>query len=66
MDQKPPRMLTAEDVMARLSVSKSTAYLVMRDINSELEKQGLRVRPGRVSQKHFDSIYFGEKEEGGL
>ena len=44
MDNKPPRMLTAEDVMERLSVSKS-----------------LRIQPGRVSQRHFDAIYFGDE-----
>lgn len=60
MDNKSPRMLTAEDIMDRLSVSKSTAYQIMRDINKDLEKQGLKIRPGRVSQKHFDAIYFGE------
>lgn len=62
MDKTAPRMLTAEDVMARLSVSKSTAYLIMREINTDLEKRGLRMQPGRVSQKHFDAIYFGELE----
>ncbi len=61
MDNKPPRMLTAEDVMERLSVSKSTAYLIMRDINRELEERGLRIQPGRVSQRHFDAIYFGDE-----
>lgn len=40
MEKSAPKMLTAEDVMERLSVSKSTAYLVMREINSELESQG--------------------------
>lgn len=62
MDRTAPKMLTAEDIMERLSVSRSTAYQVMRDINKELQTQGLRIRPGRVSQKHFDAIYFGEKD----
>lgn len=61
MEKNAPKMLTAKDVMERLSVSKSTAYLVMREINSELESQGLRIQPGRVSQRHFDAIYFGDK-----
>lgn len=63
MEKSAPKMLTAEDVMERLSVSKSTAYLVMREINSELESQGLRIQPGRVSQRHFDEIYFGDQGE---
>lgn len=54
-----PKMLTADDVAKRLVVSRSTAYLIMREVNEELAKKGMRVRPGRVSQEHFDAIYFG-------
>lgn len=72
MDNKPPRMLTAEDVMERLSASKSTAYLIMRDINRELEERGLRIQPGRVSQEkngtwtaqfRYEDIYGKEKHK---
>lgn len=61
MDRMKPRMLTAEEVMERLSVSRTTAYQVMREVNEELERKGIRTRAGRVSQSHFDEIYFGIK-----
>lgn len=59
MEHQKPRMITARDIMERLSVSKSTAYNIMREINDDLESRGLRIIPGRVSEKHFEEIYFG-------
>ena len=59
MEYQKPRMITASDIMERLSVSKSTAYNIMREINEDLESRGLRIIPGRVSEKHFEEIYFG-------
>lgn len=59
MEQGTKRMLTVNDIMERLSVSKSSAYTVMKEINSELSEMGLRTIPGRVSETHFNAIYFG-------
>lgn len=59
MDNQRNRMITAADIMERLSVSKSTAYSIMREINDDLGSKGLRIIPGRVSEKHFEEIYFG-------
>lgn len=63
MEDQKHRMITATDIMERLSVSKSTAYSIMREINDDLEKRGLRIIPGRVSERHFEELYFGV--EGG-
>lgn len=62
MDQQKNRMLTVDDIMERLSVSRSSAYNVMREINGELADKGLRIIPGRVSESHFNSAYFGDAE----
>lgn len=59
MEHGTKRMLTVNDIMERLSVSKSSAYTVMKEINSELSAKGLRTIPGRVSEVHFNAIYFG-------
>lgn len=64
MEQGTKRMLTVNDIMERLSVSKSSAYTVMKEINSELSKKGLRTIPGRVSEAHFNAIFFGDVEGG--
>lgn len=64
MEHQTNRMITAHDIMERLSVSKSTAYNIMREINDDLETRGLRIIPGRVSERHFEELYFG-RENGG-
>ena len=64
MEDHTNRMITAHDIMERLSVSKSTAYNIMREINDDLETRGLKIIPGRVSERHFEKLYFG-RENGG-
>ena len=55
-------MLTVEDIMEALSVSKSSAYTIMREINDDLASRGLRIIPGRVSESHFNAAFFGDDE----
>lgn len=64
MEDQTNRMITAHNIMERLSVSKSTAYNIMREINDDLETRGLKIIPGRVSERHFEKLYFG-RENGG-
>lgn len=63
MENQKHRMLTVEDIMEALSISKSSAYTVMREINEELSAKGLRVIPGRVSESHFNALYFGNEDD---
>lgn len=60
MDNQKHRMLTVEDIMEALSVSKSSAYTIMREINDDLAAKGLRIIPGRVSESHFNAAFFGD------
>lgn len=53
------KMLTVQDVMATLCVSKSRAYSIMREMNEDLSSKGQRVIPGRISKAHFEAVYFG-------
>ena len=64
MEQQNHRMLTVADITERLAVSKSTAYVIMRELNEELAAKGLRVIPGRVSESHFNAVYCGGEEGG--
>ncbi len=41
------------DVMRILGISRSAAYKLMRQINSELEKEGLYCNPWKSKQKVF-------------
>lgn len=62
MENHKHRMLTVEDIMEALSVSKSSAYTIMREINEDLAAKGLRIIPGRVSESHFNAAFFGEDQ----
>lgn len=47
------RYLTATDVAELLGVSRSTAYRIIKRLNSELEKAGKLTVAGKVSAKYF-------------
>ena len=46
------KFLEVGDVMQILGISRSAAYKLMRQINSELEKKGYIVIRGKVSRKY--------------
>ena len=48
------KFLEVGDVMQILGISRSTAYKLMKQINSELEKKGYIVIRGKVSRKYFE------------
>ena len=48
------KFLEVGDVMQILGISRSAAYKLMRQINSELEKKGYIVIRGKVSRKYFE------------
>ena len=45
------QMLTVEDVMAICQVKQAKAYQLIKEINSEMEKEGYIVIRGRVNSK---------------
>lgn len=45
--------LRPADVMSLMDCKVSSAYRVIRDLNTELKAKGAYVRPGRVSTKYF-------------
>lgn len=47
------RMLTASDVAEILCVSRSTAYRLIRQLNTELAKSGKTTVAGKVSSRYF-------------
>lgn len=47
------RMLTASDVAEILNVSHSTAYRLIKQLNTELENMGKITVAGRVSARYF-------------
>jgi len=47
------KFLTATDVAEILSVSRSTAYRIIRKLNNELNNSGKITVAGKVSAKYF-------------
>ena len=47
-----------EDVMEMLSVEKTKAYEIIRNLNNELKDKGKITVAGRVSKKYFDERVY--------
>lgn len=57
--------LRAEEVQQILGVSKSYAYKVIKEMNSELQRQGYRTIAGRVSKQYFfKTVNYQPQAEG--
>lgn len=54
--------MTVDDVAEELSVSKSKAYKIVRQLNKELEEKGIITVAGRVSTSYFRKkvMYSGD------
>ena len=51
--------LKAADVCELLEVSTTSAYEIIANLNSELEKKGYLVLKGKVSTKYFVERFYG-------
>lgn len=49
------RFLNVDDVVAIMCVSESMAYKIIRDLNSELKKEGYITVAGKISRRYFES-----------
>ena len=58
------KFLEVGDVMQILGISRSAAYKLMRQINSELEKKGYIVIRGKESRKYFEERIYGMSDAG--
>lgn len=54
-------MMDAQDVSEALSVARSTAYQIIRQLNEELEKKGYITVRGKVSRAYFKERTYGAK-----
>ena len=59
------QMMDAQDVSEALSVSKSTAYAVIRRLNEELKKAGYITVRGKVSRAYFEKRTYGVSASAG-
>ncbi len=54
--------INADDVAKELGISKSQAYKVIRDMNTELTKKGYMTIAGRVSKYYFQERFYGMRD----
>ncbi len=49
---------TADDVSELLTISRPTAYRIIRKLNDELAEKGFIIISGRVPKKYFDEKFY--------
>lgn len=53
------KFLNANDVAEILTISKSSAYRIIRKLNDNLKKTGKITVPGKISLKYFyENVYL--------
>lgn len=51
-----------QEICNDLSVSRSTAYLIIKKLNTELDEKGYLTMPGRISRKYYIERLYGYEE----
>lgn len=51
--------IQVDEVCKLLGVSRSKAYLLMRQLNEELKQKGYMTIAGKVSRKYFMEKFYG-------
>lgn len=58
--------MRVDDVAQELGVSKSYAYKIVRELNTELKDMGYLTVAGRISKQYFlEKVSYGTKERKG-
>jgi len=56
--------INADELAAKLSISKPFAYKLIRDLNAELKAPGYMTLTGKVSRKFVEEKFHGIAEGG--
>ena len=52
-------MVTAQDIVDMLGVSKGHAYIIIRQLNRELEDSGYIVVSSKIPRAYWDKKFYG-------
>jgi sugar-specific transcriptional regulator TrmB len=55
--------MDAQEVAEALGVSRSKAYVIIKQLNDELQKKGFLTVRGKVSRKFFQERTYGKVSE---
>ncbi len=58
-ERRPRQMMDVRDVQEALSVSESTAYGVIRQLNQELREANYLTVRGKISRAYFEKRTYG-------
>lgn len=57
------QLITATQVATTLGISKSKAYLILKELNKELKEMGYITISGKCPIEYFKKKYYGFVEE---
>ena len=62
---KTDSLISADEIKEIVGISKSKAYSLIQELNSELKEKGYLTVTGRVSRKYIEERFYGlvEKEQ---
>lgn len=52
------KFLTAREVANIIGISETTAYRLIKQMNSDLEKKGKIIVPGKISKRYFEEQVY--------
>lgn len=55
--EKQKMFMTANEIAELLTISRTQAYKIVKELNEELQFKGFRVQPGKISTKYFLDRY---------
>lgn len=56
---KTDSFISADEIKEMVGISKSKAYSLIQELNSELKEKGYLTVTGRVSRKYFEERFYG-------
>lgn len=59
--RKTNYMMTVEDVMEELDISKSAAYRIIRKLNSELQMAGYITVQAKIPRTYWNERFYTKK-----
>lgn len=60
---KTDSFISADEIKGIVGISKSKAYSLIQELNSELKEKGYLTVTGRVGRKYFEERFYGLVEK---
>ncbi len=57
-EENEKKFLTAKEVANIIRTSETTAYRLIKQMNSDLKKRGKIIVPGKISKRYFEEVVY--------